>query len=276
MHLLRKISRIRSALRYGGYNEIKISQIQYPELLMGKKILITGGGSGIGYEIAKKCVNCGAEVVISGRNINKLKNALHGYEQGMHYIQWDITDISSLEIKINETRQLLNGDIDCLVNNAGVQPHKFFPEVDETEWNKIYDTNSKGMFFLTQEICKKWLNQEKDYYRKIINIDSQGGFVGATYPYRMSKWDIRGFTQGLALKMAPHGILVNGIAPGVVKTEMQEFSLKQGENTYCNQNLLQRVQLPLEVAELAVFMLSDACNSMVGQTILIDGGFSLK
>ena len=113
-----------------------------------------------------------------------------------------------------------------------------------------------------------------DYYRKIVNIDSQGGFVGATYPYRMTKWDLRGFTQGLGLKMAEYGVLVNGIAPGVVKTEMQRFALLQGDNTFCNQNPLHRVQLPVEVAELAVFLLSDACNFMVGQTILIDGGFA--
>ena len=113
-------------------------------------------------------------------------------------------------------------------------------------------------------------------YRHLINISSQGGFVGATYPYRMSKWDIRGLTAGLGLQMAPYGVLVNGIAPGVVKTSMQSFALEQGNNTYCKQNPLERVALPEEIAEFIVFMLGDACNFMVGQTVVLDGGYSLK
>ena len=100
--------------------------------------------------------------------------------------------------------------------------------------------------------------------------------MGATYPYRMTKWDIRGLTRGLGAKMAPYGVIVNGIAPGVVKTDMQDFSLKQGDNVYCNQNILERVSLPEEIAELAAYMISDACTFMIGQTILIDGGASLN
>ena len=92
----------------------------------------------------------------------------------------------------------------------------------------------------------------------------------------MSKWDVCGLTQGLALNMARYGVIVNGIAPGVVKTQMQQFSLEQKNNTYCEQNILKRVALPEEIAELAAFMLSDACNFMTGQTILADGGYTLK
>ena len=76
--------------------------------------------------------------------------------------------------------------------------------------------------------------------------------------------------------MAQYNVLVNAIAPGVVRTEMQSFSLKQGNNMYTDQTPLSRVSLPEEVAEVAAFMMSDACNYMVGQTILIDGGFSLN
>lgn len=276
MSMLRNLRKIKSAIKYGGYNEINIAQIQYSNILRNKKVLVTGGATGIGYEIAKKCVDCGADVLITGRNQKKLAKAVQGFQGKMQYLLWDITDISIVEKSVEKVEELFNGTIDCLVNNAGIQPSQFFPSVEESEWDHVYNTNSKGMFFLTQAICKKWMSKKTNYYRKIINIDSQGGFVGATYPYRMTKWDIRGLTQGLGIKMAQYGVLVNGIAPGVVKTEMQEFAIKQGENTFCNQNLLYRVALPVEVAELALFMLSDACNFMVGQTILIDGGFSLK
>lgn len=276
MSFLKKICKLKSFIQCGGYNEIKIANISYPNILNDRNVLITGGGSGIGYEIAKKCVHCGANVIITGRNRDKLVNAVQEFHGKMRYIVWDITDVSIINKRLEEVKKIFDGNIDYLVNNAGVEPMQFFPNVDELEWNRIYETNSKGLFFLTQAICQQWMANKTDYYRKIINIDSQGGFVGATYPYRMTKWDVRGFTQGLGLKMAQYGVLVNGIAPGVVKTEMQEFALKQGENTFCNQNLLQRVELPIEVAELTVFLLSDACNFIVGQTILVDGGFSLK
>ena len=111
---------------------------------------------------------------------------------------------------------------------------------------------------------------------KILNVSSQGGFVGATYPYRLAKWDIRGLTEGLGKSLIKKGIIVNGIAPGVVKTAMQSFSIEQGDNLYTNQNPLGRVILPEEIAELALFLISDASNAIVGQTIVCDGGYTLK
>lgn len=278
------ITRIRAGLKagyegmkYGGINTIQIQQVVCRERLKNKNILITGGGSGIGFAIAKKSVESGANVIITGRFESKLTAAAQELDSPfLKYMLWDLTDISQMREKAEACRKLFGSDIDILVNNAGVQPHEFFPDVTEAEWDKIYNTNSKGTFFISESICKYWMCfKENDKYKKIINIDSQGGFVGATYPYRMTKWDIRGLTAGLGLKMAPYGILVNGIAPGVVKTAMQEFSLKQNDNYYCNQNPLKRIALPEEIAELAVFMMSDACNFMVGQTVLIDGGFSL-
>lgn len=275
---LKKAIQISKAVfKFGGVNSVRICQVDWGNVLVGKTVLITGAGSGIGLAIARKCVKCGAKVIITGRNENKLKDAIREMNSNRaSYMVWDISEIEKIPMKLMKCLEE-HGNIDILINNAGVQPKAFFPEVTEVEWDRIYGINSKGTFFLTEAICKYWMeNVDRDNYRKIINIDSQGGFVGATYPYRMSKWDIRGFTKGLGLKMAPYGVLVNGIAPGVVKTEMQQFSMEQGENTYCDQNPIERVCLAEEVAELAAYMMSDACNFMVGQTILMDGGFSLN
>ncbi len=92
----------------------------------------------------------------------------------------------------------------------------------------------------------------------------------------MVKWDIRGLTEGLGKQLIKDRIIVNGIAPGVVKTAMQSFSLHQGDNLYTNQNLIERVILPDEIAELALFLISDVSNAIVGQTIVCDGGYTLK
>ena len=92
----------------------------------------------------------------------------------------------------------------------------------------------------------------------------------------MAKWDIRGFTEGLGKTLIRQNIIVNGIAPGVVKTAMQKFSLDQGNNLYTEQNPIHRVCLPEEIAELAAFLLSDTSNYIIGQTIVCDGGYILK
>lgn len=276
MKFLRGCKRVLSALKNGGFNSVTVTKIDYNQCLYNKKILITGGSSGIGYAIAKKCIECGARVVITGRNEEKLLEAVGKLGERAQFYVFDQAVCEKTEMALYNINSMMEGNIDCLVNCAGVQPVDFFPNVSEEEWDRVYNINSKGVFFITQSMCKLWMTEGNQRIHKVINISSQGGFVGATYPYRMTKWDIRGLTQGLGIKMAPYGILVNAIAPGIVKTEMQHFAIEQGENTFCSQNPLERVCLPEEIAELALFMLSDACNFMVGQTILVDGGYSIK
>lgn len=283
MRLVSFIQKLKRAVRYasfsfrdGGYSTISISYPDHGHILSGKRILITGGSSGIGLAIAKKCVQCGADVFITGRNKEKLEHAVT--EVGAEHCRglvWDISTTSDISKHLDDCFSMA-GDISVLVNNAGIPPRKFWGDVDEEEWEKIYSTNLKGLFFLTQAIVKRWEDNPVSDYKKIINISSQGGFVGATYPYRMVKWDIRGLTEGLGKALIKKGIIVNGIAPGVVKTSMQLFSIQQGENLYTNQNPISRVILPEEIAELALFLISNASNAIVGQTIVCDGGYTLK
>lgn len=263
--------------KYGGSVEAKICYVDNTNVLFGKNILITGGTSGIGLAIAKKCLLGGANVVITGRNKEKLDNILSEINDSRcKGLLWDVSIISEVNNKIGQCESLFGGCIDVLVNNAGIAPSKFWGNVDEEEWDKIYSTNLKGMFFLSQEIVKRWNNLDFEGYKKIINISSQGGYVGATYPYRMVKWDIRGLTEGLAKELIGRNIIVNGIAPGVVKTSMQQFSLEQGDNLFTTQNPLRRVCLPEEIAELANFLIGDSSNFIIGQTIKCDGGYTLK
>ena len=271
------IKSLRKIYRYGGYTSITISNINHGQILKGKKILITGGGAGIGFSIAKKCIEEGATVVITGRNGNKLKDASEKLNSPLlKTLVWDISKISEIEKGVEETSLLLEGEIDILVNNAGVIDTIQFPEVTEEIWDRVYATNSKGLFFLTQFLCDKWMKNSKIQLKKVINISSQGGFVGATYPYRMTKWDIAGLTQGLGINLVSYGIIVNGIAPGIIATDMQPGLVDRGKNVFIGENPVQRFGLPGEIAELAVFLMSDAANFIVGQTIVCDGGYSIN
>lgn len=271
------IASLRKIYRRGGYATFNIAYVRSGSLLKGKRVLVTGGGAGIGFSIAQKCIEQGAEVVITGRNVAKLREAASKIGHPNLKIQvWDVSNIADIDKRLDETLSLLGGRVDVLVNNAGIVDGVDFPDVPEEIWDRVYAINSKGVFFLTQALCKVWMLDGNAMTKKVINISSQGGFVGATYPYRMTKWDIAGLTQGLGYKLAPHGIIVNGIAPGIVATSMQPDILTQKENAFLPLNPLLRYALPEEIAELALFLMADLSNFIVGQTIVCDGGFSLK
>ncbi len=271
--LIQTAKAVRKCWRNGGATQINIAQINYGEILKGKRVLITGGSSGIGLAIAKKCLSEGATVVITGRNQTKLQTAAGELNSpSLKTLVWDVSDIPAVSQKLKECRRLLEGDINILVNNAGVLLAQSFFTATEDVWDKTYAVNSKGVFFLTQGLSEWWIRNKQS--GKIINISSTGGFLGAPYPYRMTKWDIAGLTNGLGETLSPYGIIVNGIAPGRIATEMLERNATN--NTYDTFQPVKRMGLPEEIAELAVFLMSDAANYIVGQTIICDGGYTLK
>ncbi len=112
--------------------------------------------------------------------------------------------------------------------------------------------------------------------KKIINIASQGGMVVANNAYRMTKWDIRGLTKYLGAAYSQNGIITNAIAPGIILTDMQPSFKKQGNNLFTNLNPSHRLGLPEEIAELAIYLSSNAANFIVGETICCDGGYNIR
>lgn len=277
-----KIVRVFKKLYYAeGITTVNIAQINYGSILSGKTVLVTGGSSGIGLAIAKKCVSEGAFVLITGRNGDTLAKAIQ--EIGSPKVKtlcWDVSNIKAMKTKFSEALELLGGNLDILVNNAGLNTAEDFLSLKEDTWDRVSATNEKGFVFLTQTVCNYWIS--KTQKGKIINISSKRGFLGVIDgPYGMSKWGMIGLTQGLGVKMYPFGIVVNGIAPGLIgDTGMnligREKKIDCSENVYHYTPPSNRVGLPLEIAELAVFLMSDASNYIVGQTILCDGGSTLK
>jgi NAD(P)-dependent dehydrogenase (short-subunit alcohol dehydrogenase family) len=265
---------LKQCWQVGGATTVQINQINYGETLAGQSILVTGGGSGIGLAIAKKCILEGADVVITGRNEDKLKGAEEAINSNrLKTMVWDHGDVKICKEKLQECMSLLgSGRLDVLVNNAGVclQPLGFFATT-ESAWDQTYAVNSKGLFFLTQAFCDDCLKKKQP--AKVVNISSQGGLLPAPHPYRMTKWDIIGLTKGLGQQLAPHGIIVNGVAPGMIATDMIQ---RDTENVYSNLQPIQRLGVPEEVAELVIFLVSGAADNIVGQTIICDGGYTSK
>lgn len=259
-------------LKNGGATYANISQVNYGGILEGKTILITGGTSGIGLAIAKKALSEKANVIVTGRSKEKLERLREAVKNDrLKTMQWDVGNTSKVSSYIEEADSLF-GKVDVLINNAGVLLEQKFPNVSEESWDETYKINSKSVFFLCQTISKHWINSQQP--GKIINISSTSGFYGSVIPYGMTKWDIVGLTEGLAKRLIKDGIVVNGIAPGRTATGM--LGRNSDGNIYDANTLPKRFALPEEVSELALFLISDASNFIVGQTIICDGGYSLE
>lgn len=269
--LIRTTKNFVKYLKYGGVVEVNVAQIGYKDILQDKKILVTGGSSGIGCSIAKKCLETGAKVLITGRNIEKLeitKKELNS--DNLYILEWDVTDVKNTDLKLEETVKVLGG-LDIVFNNAGIYTNKKIGDIDIEIFDKVMDANIKGLFFIAQSVSKYFLNKKQK--GKIINIASIRGIQGTSEPYGISKWGVMGLTKGLGRDLAPKGIIVNGIAPGMTATGINGINTK--ENAYCVATKDQRVALPEEIAEIALFLASDAANHIIGEIIVCDGGESL-
>ena len=264
--------------KYGGVVHVNISEIKWGNAFSPDDvILVSGGSKGIGRSITCKLLGEGATVIATGRDIKKLNDFQKGINNKRLFISdLDISKPEEIVNKVDQIETEIGKPITALINNAGIYGKTSFPNCSEEDAMKVFTTNALGTLFLSQELCKRWEKGENIKIKKIINISSQGGFVGANNAYRMSKWAIRGLTEHMGIALSNKNIIVNGIAPGFVMTDMQPAFQKQGDNYHTELNPVKRIALPNEIAELVTFLLTDAANFIVGQTICCDGGYSLK
>ena len=246
------------------------------ELLTGRTALITGGSSGIGLAIAKAFLQSGGNVVITGRNQEKLnkacdelKNLCSDYSERVWCIVLDNSDVSSFKLKFEQIITMLNGlKIDILVNNAGIIKGKSFAEVNEKDFTDVIDTNLKGWYFLSQIVAKYMIKNK--IHGNILNVASSSSLRPAITPYTISKWGIRGFTSGLAKLLIPHDIVVNGIAPGPTATSLLISDGYDG----IEHNVLPagRYATAEEIANMSIMLVSSIGRMIVGDIIYMTGG----
>ena len=249
----------------------KITTIKTPvfngKLLLNKTALIVGGSGGIGSAIAEMYVANGCKVVIAGTNEQKLNSLCERMGEKSDYLVIDLKNVSEFKDKIFLAEKKL-GKIDILVNCSGVHCNDKFGEISEREWNNIMDINVKGMYFMSQEFANYIiLNKLKGH---ILNVGSASCAKPGWTPYEISKCAVQSMTRGMADKLIKHGIVVNSIAPGPVATKM--LGRENGENIIWTGNPTGRMATPEEIANLAVFMVSNLGDLIVGDTYFISGG----
>lgn len=241
--------------------------------LEGRSALITGGNSGIGYEIARSFLRNGANVIITGRNIDKLNKAKEMLTKECKNSQkveigvLDISNVNTIKVQFEKIVSSFNGKIDIFVNNAGVNGGKYFPLTSEEEYDLIMDTNLKGMYFFSQEIVKYMLNNKIE--GNILNVTSSSSLRPAISPYIISKWGENALTRGMAKKYLKYGIIVNAIAHGSTLTPMLNTN---NLNMNLDYSPSKRYAAPEEIGNLATVLVSSMGKMVVGDTLYATGG----
>ena len=246
--------------------------------LTGRRALVTGGGSGLGFAIARGLARAGAAVTINGRNRAKLDAAAATLvaEEGTaaSVVVFDVTDAAAVARGIAAVER--DGAIDILVNNAAVNQRGPLDQFTDEQWKALMAANLDGPFFVTRAVVPAMKARRRG---KIINICSIASDLGRPniVPYAASKGGVRMLTRSLAVELAPFNIQVNGITPGFFRTEMnaalvadREFSAWVERRTPAG-----RWGEPPEVAGAAVFLASAAADYVTGHLLAVDGGFGV-
>lgn len=245
--------------------------------LKGKSGIVTGGGSGIGKAIAKGLVQAGAEIVIVGRNRERLEKAATEIEKfggPVIALQADISKIEEIK-KVVDRAVKEFGKIDFLFNNAGIVRRAPSEDFTEKDWDETISTNLKGPFFLAQAVARVMMSQKRK--GKIINTSSLSAVQGGKRvpAYAASKGGLSQVTKSMANDWAKYNILVNALGPGWVNTELTE-PYRQDKERFAE--ITSRIALgrwaePEDLVGAAIFLVSDASDYITGQTVFVDGGW---
>jgi meso-butanediol dehydrogenase / (S,S)-butanediol dehydrogenase / diacetyl reductase len=242
---------------------------KYPDL-KGKRVVITGGASGIGFATVERFIDEGAKVVIFDISEDALADAQKSLPEIVGGIKVDVADEKGVADAFLEMDKLLGG-IDILISNAGISVRNLFMDTDYAQWQRVMDINLGGMYLCSKEAIKR---MEKQQSGVVLFTASNNGMEGRPYyvDYNASKAGVISLTKTLALECAPW-LRVNSICPGYVMTPMQQAEYTQEAIDKLNEAIpLGRHAQPSEVAALFAFLASDDAQYITGTFIPIDGG----
>lgn len=237
--------------------------------LAGKVAIITGAASGQGLAEAELFVECGAQVVITDvqPTIHDVAERLGGAARSLTH---DVTDRSAWDA-VAELARATFGGVDILINNAGVYRKQPLLDADEAFVREVLEINLFGAWLGTQVIAPLLIERGGG---AIVNVSSLAGIkvVPDASAYMMSKFALRGLTKATAVELGPHGIRANAILPGVIRTPMIANQVATLEQQVAQTLPVRRIGEPGDVAELALFLASDASGFISGADHVIDGG----
>ena len=237
---------------------------------------MTGGGTGLGFGITKAFVEAGAKVIITGRSETVLKDASGELGDQVSYIVSDVSVVEELPLFVEKVESEF-GEIDTLVNNAGINMKKPLTEVTDAEFQNIIQTNVNGLFSLTREVAKGMKRRKRG---SIINITSMAAIYGIPMvtAYTTSKTAVLGMTKSLAVDLSPEGIRVNAIAPGFIDSPMLRKAFDSDpdrERRVLERTPMKKLGEARDIAMAAVFLASDAAKFVTGVNLPVDGGNSI-
>lgn len=251
--------------------------------LSGKVAVVCGASSGLGADAAVCYAKYGADVALLARRVEKLETVekeIAGLGRRVISIKCDVTCEDDVRNAIEKVKAKF-GRIDILLNNAGVAVKGGVDSLSESDWDKSFNTNVKGMFFTSKYVVPIMIDQK---YGHIVNIASVNAVIAdkndlfIRHSYNASKAAVLGLTKGMACSYAKYGITVNAIGPALFKTEMTASTLFKSDEFlkgYSYQNPTSRPANPGELNGTIIYLSSDAASYVQGQFIIVDGGASI-
>lgn len=255
--------------------------------LSGRVALVTGASRGIGRAMAQGLAEAGASIALSSRTRDDLLKAAEEIRVlgvRVEAFPFDVARLAEIQTLVRDILVRM-GQIDILVNVAGVNRRAPSTEITEEDWDTVLDLNLKGLFFTSQAVGRYWIESRRfatEHNRgkgKIINVGSIAGEMGSRRraPYTASKSGVQGVTRTLAVEWATEGICVNCIAPGYIETELTKplFDDPTFSASFHNRVPMGRRGYPVDLVGPAVFLATPASDYLTGQTIVVDGGFRI-
>ncbi|MFI6370924.1 SDR family NAD(P)-dependent oxidoreductase [Streptomyces sp. NPDC050546] len=238
--------------------------------LQGKKALVTGATSGIGRAIAVKLAEAGATVYVTGRRAELGKETVELIEQAGgtgHFVVADVADIDDVRKLAEEV-----GEVDVLVNNAGVFPFSTTLEQPLDSYEQVFDINVRATYFLTAALVPAMVARKRG---AIVNVSSVAGQVGTPVGsvYNASKAAMDALTRSWAVEFGGAGVRVNSVAPGPIRTDMAVETVGEMFEEFSRNTPLTRAGEPEEIAEAVVFLASDKASYITGAVLAADGGY---
>ncbi len=238
-----------------------------------KRILISGGSRGIGRGLVEAFSQNGDKVAFIYKSNHEAAEAVRA-ATGAVAICADVSQPEDVKRAVCMAESALGGSVEVLVNNAGISLISVMQDVTDDQWRAVLDTNLSGAFYLSREVLSGMISEKSG---RIIHIGSMWGKVGASceVAYSAAKAGLRGLTLSMAKELAPSGITVNCVEPGVIQTEMNAHLGADVLASLTEETPVGRLGIPADVSSAVLFLASDAASFITGQMLAIDGGFAL-